>query len=249
MRIPDGVYVSSAHVRVGYVDTDRAQVVHHSTYLRYLEMARVEYLRQRDCDYRTLEFDRGLGLAVVEATLRYRAAAGFDDELELKTWIAVANRAKLRFDSVIMRGDELLTTARATSGGQTTAPEPFRAGAYGGWIKLVRSGTTVTSYSSVDGVSWDNFKGVTLSDLGTTAQVGIAISSGQTAPSAPRRWITSSFSPTSSTSGGTEASDSAVARLLPDPAGALNAFNRSGCCRSTARLCDLLARPLSRPRV
>ncbi|MEY4577491.1 MAG: hypothetical protein RL701_2194 [Pseudomonadota bacterium] len=114
MRIPEGVYVSSAHVRVGYVDTDRAQVVHHSTYLRYLEMARVEYLRQRGCDYRTLEFDRGLGLAVVEANVRYRAAAGFDDELELKTWIAVGNRAKLRFDSLIMRGAELLTVAQIT---------------------------------------------------------------------------------------------------------------------------------------
>jgi acyl-CoA thioester hydrolase len=114
MRIPEGAYVASAQVRVGYVDTDRAQVVHHSTYLRYLEMARVEYLRARSFDFRAMELDQGLSLAVVEANVRYRAGARFDDVLELKTWIAVANRAKLRFDTQILRGSELLTSAEIT---------------------------------------------------------------------------------------------------------------------------------------
>ena len=115
MRIPEGVYVAKAKVRVGYVDTDRAQVVHHSTYLRYLEMARVEYLRDRAYDFRAMELEQGLSLAVVEANVRYRAGARFDDLIELRTWIAVANRAKLRFDTVIVRGeDEILTTSEIT---------------------------------------------------------------------------------------------------------------------------------------
>jgi acyl-CoA thioester hydrolase len=116
VRTPeDGVYVASAKVRVGYVDTDRAQVVHHSTYLRYLEMARVEYLRERGFDYRQLEFEQGISLAVVEATVRYRVGAGFDDELELRTSIGLANRAKLRFDTVILRGAEVVVTAAITT--------------------------------------------------------------------------------------------------------------------------------------
>jgi acyl-CoA thioester hydrolase len=114
VRIPSGVFVAKARVRVGYVDTDRAQVVHHSTYLRYLEMARVEYLRDRDYDFRAMELEQGLSLAVVEANVRYRAGARFDDMIELNTWIAVANRAKLRFDTLIMRGDEVLTSAEIT---------------------------------------------------------------------------------------------------------------------------------------
>lgn len=114
MHIPEGVYVASARVRVGYVDTDRAQVVHHSTYLRYLEMARVEYLRDRGFDFRAMELEHALSLAVVEANVRYRAGARFDDLLELKTWIAVANRAKLRFDTVILRGPDVITTAAIT---------------------------------------------------------------------------------------------------------------------------------------
>jgi acyl-CoA thioester hydrolase len=120
MRVPEGAHgahgahVAKLQVRVGYVDTDRAQVVHHSTYLRYLEAARVEYLRDRAYDFRAMELEQGLSLAVVEANVRYRAGARFDDLIELRTWIAVASRAKLRFDTAIMRGEELLTTAEIT---------------------------------------------------------------------------------------------------------------------------------------
>jgi len=112
--IPEGAIVTSHRVRVGYVDTDRAQVVHHGTYLRYLEAARVEYLRERGVDYKRFETDRMLALPVVEANVRYKLPALFDDELEIKTWLAVANRAKARFDSVILRGGELLTLAEIT---------------------------------------------------------------------------------------------------------------------------------------
>jgi len=108
------VYVAKLKVRVGYVDTDRAQVVHHSTYLRYLEAARVEYLRERNYDFRAMELEQGLSLAVVEANVKYRAGARFDDLIELQTSIALANRAKLRFDTRIMRGDELLTASEIT---------------------------------------------------------------------------------------------------------------------------------------
>ena len=114
MRIPEGLYVAKLGLRVGYADTDRAQVVHHSTYLRYLEAARVEYLRSRGFDFRAMELEQGLSLAVVEANVRYRAGARFDDLLELRTWIGEANRAKLRFDSLVMRGEELMTSAHIT---------------------------------------------------------------------------------------------------------------------------------------
>jgi acyl-CoA thioester hydrolase len=114
MRIPQDVYVATIALRVGYADTDRAQVVHHSTYLRYLESARVEYLRTRGFDFRAMELTHGLSLAVVEANVRYRAGARFDDMLELRTWVGDASRAKMRFDSLVMRGEEVLTTAQIT---------------------------------------------------------------------------------------------------------------------------------------
>jgi acyl-CoA thioester hydrolase len=112
-RIPAGE-LTSLRVRVGYVDTDQARVMHHSTYLRYLEMARVEHLRERGIDYKVMELDERLAMPVVEATVRYKLPARFDDVLEIKTWIGLATRAKLRFDSVILRDAELLTEAQIT---------------------------------------------------------------------------------------------------------------------------------------
>jgi acyl-CoA thioester hydrolase len=99
---------------VSYIDTDQGGVMHHATYLRYLEMARVEHLRERGLDYKCFELDQRLALPVVEANLRYKLSARFDDVIEITTWVAEANRAKVRFDSVIFRGPELLTRAQIT---------------------------------------------------------------------------------------------------------------------------------------
>jgi acyl-CoA thioester hydrolase len=111
MRIPEGLVVTTYRARVGYIDTDRATVMHHASYLRYLEFARVEHLRERGLDYRKFELEGKLSMPVVEVNVRYRAPAYYDDALEIKTWVGVANRAKLRFDSAIYRGSELLTSA------------------------------------------------------------------------------------------------------------------------------------------
>jgi acyl-CoA thioester hydrolase len=112
--VPDGAVTTSLRVRVSYIDTDQGGVMHHATYLRYLEMARVEHLRERGLDYKCFELDQRLALPVVEAHLRYKLPARFDDVIEITTWVAGANRAKVRFDSVIFRGSELLTRAQIT---------------------------------------------------------------------------------------------------------------------------------------
>ena len=114
MRIPEDVVVTTYRARVGYIDTDRARVMHHAAYLRYLEFARVEYLRERGVDYRRFELEGKLQLPVVGVNVRYHKPALYDDALEIKTWIGQANRAKLRFDSAVYRDGELLTSAEIT---------------------------------------------------------------------------------------------------------------------------------------
>lgn len=101
-------------VRVLYGDTDKAQVVHHARYLDYLEGARLEFLRAHGLDYRAFEERTGLGMPVVQAELRYRAPARFDDLLEVQTWVSHASRAKVVFEARIRRGDELLLEAAIT---------------------------------------------------------------------------------------------------------------------------------------
>ncbi|GAB4201742.1 MAG: thioesterase family protein [Sandaracinaceae bacterium] len=101
-------------VRVLYGDTDKAQVVHHARYLDYLEAGGLEFLRHHGLNYRELESRTGLGMPVVEARLRYRAPARFDDLLDVETWVAACSRAKVVFESRILRGDEVLTEASIT---------------------------------------------------------------------------------------------------------------------------------------
>jgi acyl-CoA thioester hydrolase len=54
--------------------------------------------------------ERGYGFVVVEAFVRYRKAAFFDDELTLRTELAELNRASLRFEYEILRDGEELAT-------------------------------------------------------------------------------------------------------------------------------------------
>lgn len=107
-----GVVVTRHRVRVGYVDTDKAGIVHHSVYLVWFEAARIEYLRERGLDYRRFEIETGLALPVIETHLRHRAPARFDDELIVTTWVSKCSRAMVAFESRITRGDDILCESR-----------------------------------------------------------------------------------------------------------------------------------------
>ena len=101
-------------VRVQYQDTDQGGVVHHAAYLRYMEQARVELLRRVGIDYGQFERETGKGLPVAEVHSRYKRPAFFDDLLEVETWVGLVNRAKLRFEYRVWRGEELLNEAQIT---------------------------------------------------------------------------------------------------------------------------------------
>jgi hypothetical protein len=73
--------------------------------------------------------------------------------------------------------DELLLNSRSVTGGAASAEQAF-AGSFAGWVQLERQGNTVTASSSLDGRQWTTFRSVTLSDLGSTVDVGIAVTNG-----------------------------------------------------------------------
>jgi acyl-CoA thioester hydrolase len=114
MAYPTTDFVHRFPVRVGYIDTDRAAVVHHSVYLRWLEHGRIEFFRERGLDYKALELDDSLGLPVVECRMKYKRPARFDDEIVVETRIGRMSRATVRFDSEVKRGDVLLVQAEIT---------------------------------------------------------------------------------------------------------------------------------------
>lgn len=83
--------------RVGVAETDMMGVVHHGSYIAYLERGRLEYMRRRGLPYKAL-VERGYHLPVVELNLRYKKPARFDDLLQIETRLGAVTKVTVRFD-------------------------------------------------------------------------------------------------------------------------------------------------------
>lgn len=109
----EGVTSSRIPLRVRFGETDLMGIVHHSSYLLYVEQARVEYLLRRGVNYADWTA-RDIHLPVVDARVRYRSAALFPDELEIETWVGELTRVSVRFDYRVFRGPTVLAEAYTT---------------------------------------------------------------------------------------------------------------------------------------
>src|SRR5438105_15745465 len=82
-------------LRVRYPEVDAMGFVHHSRFLQYFEMGRVELLRSAGHCYADLE-RAGVFFVVVKAAVQYRSPARYDEELTLTT--KLTRRTHVRFD-------------------------------------------------------------------------------------------------------------------------------------------------------
>lgn len=100
-------------IRVRYPEVDAMGYLHHSRYLQYFEMGRVELLRARGHSYAELE-RAGVLFVVVKVECRYKAPARYDEELTLTT--RVQRETHVRIDHVyeLRRGETLLAEASTT---------------------------------------------------------------------------------------------------------------------------------------
>ena len=102
----------SLSVRVYYEDTDAGGVVYYANYLKFCERARTEWLRTFGVSQQALIDEQGLGFVVRSVQADYRASARLDDALEVITQVAMLRRASILFEQQLVRGQELLFTAR-----------------------------------------------------------------------------------------------------------------------------------------
>jgi acyl-CoA thioester hydrolase len=100
----------ATELRVIYGDTDQMGIVYYANYLRFFESGRNEFLRAKGLRYRDFEERYRLALPVVEAAVRYRIPARYDDLLVVETSLAEPRRATARFDYRILRDGEVLAT-------------------------------------------------------------------------------------------------------------------------------------------
>ncbi|MEB2344250.1 MAG: thioesterase family protein [Deltaproteobacteria bacterium] len=106
---PAGAASSTLEHRVAFYETDAMGVVHHSNYVRFLELARVVWMDEHDRPYREYAA-QGLHFATTAVELRYHRSAGFDDLLAVTTWMEWLRRASLRMAYEIRRAGTLVAS-------------------------------------------------------------------------------------------------------------------------------------------
>jgi acyl-CoA thioester hydrolase len=119
--------------RVRYAETDQMQVVYHSNYLIWCEIGRTEFIRAVGTPYAELE-RQNVGLAVVEASMRFHSAARYDNLIRVTTTISDVRSRTVNFDYVITNaetGERFVTAstkliALTRDSRLTTLPEPLR---------------------------------------------------------------------------------------------------------------------------
>jgi acyl-CoA thioester hydrolase len=102
---------SSVEFRVRYAETDQMGVVYHSNYLIWCEMARTDLIRLKGRSYAELEAE-GTLLAVSDASVRYHAAARYDDLIRAEAWVDEVRSRMVTFSYLISRVMQSGTTER-----------------------------------------------------------------------------------------------------------------------------------------
>lgn len=84
-------------------DTDSGGIVYYANYLRFMERARTEFLRQMAVEQSRLAQDHDLAFVVRSASVDYLKPARMDDELQVGVEIIEQKRASLMFSQPVFR--------------------------------------------------------------------------------------------------------------------------------------------------
>ena len=101
-------------IAVRYAETDQAGVVHHSVYPVWFEMGRTELLRVNGFAYKELE-EAGVFLVVAELWIKYRAAAKYDEQLQLETSCLAVTASKIEHSYLLTRCGDGTILAKGSS--------------------------------------------------------------------------------------------------------------------------------------
>lgn len=90
-------------VRVYYEDTDSGGVVYYANYLRYMERARTEWLRNLGFEQDVLCGEHGIIFAVRSVSVEYLRPGRFNDLLRVSVELRGCRAAELRVSQSVLR--------------------------------------------------------------------------------------------------------------------------------------------------
>ena len=113
MPSPPPVTSHTITLRVRYPECDPMGYLHHSIFLQYFELGRVELLRAIGFSYADMERD-GVFFVVARAQVAYKAPARYDDELTLTTNVVRQTHVRIDHAYELRRGETLLAEGTTT---------------------------------------------------------------------------------------------------------------------------------------
>jgi len=134
MPAQNGLEPFAHRCRVYYEDTDAGGIVYYVNYLKFMERARTERLRELGFAQSALAGENLL-FVVHSSSARYLAPARLDDELLVSCTVSQLNRASLRFEQQVRRatdntllceGQFLVACVRADSLKPRAIPDALR---------------------------------------------------------------------------------------------------------------------------
>jgi acyl-CoA thioester hydrolase len=137
VSIDPNEYSFSHDIRVRFAETDAMGVMHHSSYVAFLEETRVEYLRSLGRPYGELR-DEGFELAVLEIVLQYRQSARFEDVIRVHTRVRAMRGASFQMDYLLMIDGSICASGATVHGVVDKNGRATRAPA---WLKTLLTGS------------------------------------------------------------------------------------------------------------
>jgi len=129
-------YSFSHDIRVRFAETDAMGVMHHSSYVAFLEETRVAYLRALGRPYGDLRAE-GFELAVLELVLQYRQSARFEDVIEVHTRVRSMRGASFQMDYLLLIEGSICASGATVHGVVDQQGRATRAPA---WLKELLTG-------------------------------------------------------------------------------------------------------------
>ena len=96
------MFANTTKIRVRYADTDKMQFVYNGKYLEYFEIGRTELLRSSGLAYSEIE-NIGYQLPLIEAGIKYKSPAHYDDVLLVEASIDEVYSAKVHIEYKLIR--------------------------------------------------------------------------------------------------------------------------------------------------
>lgn len=108
---------------IQYYETDKMGITHHSNYIRFMEEARIYFLKQAGWPYEKFE-EEGIISPVISVSCDYKKTTTFPEELEIKVDVIEVTPVKFKLKYTMTVEEKLVCTANSAHCFLSTSGRP-----------------------------------------------------------------------------------------------------------------------------